>query len=53
MKAYHNRNICLAGLESSEIAEIVYNLIKRYGNKIIDLSIDCDGLYFTTTEYIK
>ena len=53
MKTIHRRNIMVAGYEPDEIAEILYNLVNRYGSRIIELNMDCDGLEFTTTEYIK
>lgn len=53
MKTEHRRQIITAGYEPEEVAEVLYNLVRRYGNKILELNVDCDGIYFTTIEYIK
>jgi hypothetical protein len=53
MKTNHKRHIITAGLSKEEIAGAVYDLMMRYGDKIHDLNMDCDGVYFTTIEYIK
>lgn len=53
MKANHERHIITAGYPKEEIAEVLYNLVRKYGDKLHYLTVDCDGIYFSTIEYIK
>jgi hypothetical protein len=53
MKTSHKRHIITAGESYEDIGYCVAELIRKYGHKLTELYIDCDGVYFTTIEYIK
>jgi len=53
MKSDHKRHIITAGHSYDEIGYCLCELVRKYGDKISELYVDCDGIYFTTIEYIK